>query len=333
MSAPVSVGGEPIVRPPRPNELRAVFDLVTASDVREFGEPDYAYDEFAVDWENLDLAADSRVAAVRDGRLVGWATVEESANHTLLHAEAYVHPDFEGIGVGTVLVRWTEERAAEHVPLAPAGARVVLQNAFNAGNDKARGLFEGLGYHEVRRFWRMQIEFERDGLPAHPSWPTGIAVRQVADEADERRLFVAVEEAIRDHWGHVATSFETWAARKKRHGFDPGLWLMALDGEEVAGAAVGSTFPEMGGWVNDVAVRRPWRRRGLALALLLELLRRLAERGQTTVALGVDAASPTGATRLYEKAGMRAVREFVFYQKELRPGVELAADEELADEE
>ena len=328
MSTSISGAGKVVVRPPRPEELRVVFDLVTVSDVREFGEPDYAFDEFAVDWEELDLVADSRVATLADDRLVGWATVEESGNHTLLHAEAYVHPDFENIGVGTALVRWTEERATEHVPLAPTGARVALQNAFNARNDKARALFEGLGYHEVRRFWRMQIGLDPDSLPALPRWPTGIVVRQVAGEADERRLFAAVEEAFRDHWGHVAKSFEIWAARKKRHGFDPGLWLMALDGDEVAGAAVGSIFPDMGGWVNDVAVRRPWRRRGLALALLLELLRRLAERGQSIVGLGVDAASPTGATRLYEKAGMRAVREFVFYQKELRPGVELAADEE-----
>src|SRR5688500_11636937 len=101
MSVSVPVGGELIVRPPRQDELRAVFELVTAADVREFGEPDYAFDEFTVNWNELDLLADSRIATLPDGRLVGWATVEESANHTRLHAEAYVHPDFEGLGVGT----------------------------------------------------------------------------------------------------------------------------------------------------------------------------------------------------------------------------------------
>jgi mycothiol synthase len=34
----------------------------------------------------------------------------------------------------------------------------------------------------------------------------------------------------------------------------------------------------------------------------------------------VDASSLTGATRLYEKAGMRVLRQFDNYEKELRPG-------------
>jgi ribosomal protein S18 acetylase RimI-like enzyme len=84
----------------------------------------------------------------------------------------------------------------------------------------------------------------------------------------------------------------------------------------------------MGGWVDNVAVRRPWRRRGVAEAMLREVFRRFAARGITPVNLGVDAMSSTGATRLYEKAGMRVVREFVFFEKELRPGEELSFDAE-----
>jgi ribosomal protein S18 acetylase RimI-like enzyme len=141
-------------------------------------------------------------------------------------------------------------------------------------------------------------------------------------------VFAAITEAFRDHWNHIPKQFESWVQRKKRHGFQPGLWLLVFDGEEVAAALVGSVFPEMGGWVNNVAVRRPWRRRGIAEAMLREAFRRFAARGITPVNLGVDATNPTGATRLYEKAGMRAVREFVFFEKELRPGEELSFDDE-----
>ena len=329
MIATVPSAGALSLRAPKPDDLQAVFDLVTESDVREFGEPDYPFEEFAANWHALDLAADSRVAVRPDGRIVGWATVEDGGRHAKLHGEAYVHPDFEGIGVGSNLVRWTEERAAAHLSLAPAGVRVALLNACNARNARAHALFRALGYNEVRHFWRMQIDLVApDPSVTAPSRPDGIAIRAIAGEVDERRLFAAVQEAYRDHWGHVPVAFEVWTERKKRHGYDPALWLMALDGEEVAGALVGSVYTDAGGWINDVTVRRPWRRRGVALALLQEAFRRFVERGQTNVALGVDATNPTGATRLYERAGMRVTHEFAYYEKELRPGVEPGPDEE-----
>jgi mycothiol synthase len=312
---------------PVADDLQAVFDLVTESDVREFGEPDYGYEEFAADWEALDLAVDSRVAVLGGGRIVGWAVVKDYGHHAKLHADAYVHPDVEGIGIGGALVAWTEERAAEQVALAPEGVRVVLQNAFNARNEKAKALFRRRGYDEIRRFWRMQITLDPARPPPDPRWPEGIVLRAAEDEDDQRRLHATVEEAFRDHWDHVPETFEEWITRRRRHGIDPGLWLMAFDGEDAAASLVGTIFPGIGGWVNAVAVRRRWRRQGLAEALLHESFRRFAERGQRNVALGVDATNPTGATRLYEKAGMHIVREFVFYEKELRPGAELVPDE------
>jgi ribosomal protein S18 acetylase RimI-like enzyme len=78
------------------------------------------------------------------------------------------------------------------------------------------------------------------------------------------------------------------------------------------------------GWVDTLGVRRPWRRQGLAEALLYHSFAELRRRGLTRVGLGVDAHSLTGATRLYEKVGMRAIRDFTLFEKELRPGVNLA---------
>ena len=102
-------------------------------------------------------------------------------------------------------------------------------------------------------------------------------------------------------------------------GFDPGLWLLAVDGGEVAGAAVCEERPEAG-WVGELAVRRPWRRRGLGLALLRRAFVEFYRRGRRKVALAVDSQSLTGATRLYERAGMRVERLYSVYRKELRPG-------------
>src|SRR5262245_32994967 len=139
----------------------------------------------------------------------------------------------------------------------------------------------------------MQIEFDAAHPADAPVWPAGISIRSVVGEADERRVYAASEEAFQDQWSYVPRTFEQWVGRKRRHGYDPELWVMALDGDEVAGLIVGGLFPERCGRILTVAVRRPWRRQGLALALLHEEFRRFVERGVVTVTLGVDAASTT----------------------------------------
>ena len=108
--------------------------------------------------------------------------------------------------------------------------------------------------------------------------------------------------------------------------FDPTVWFLAMEGDEIA--AVCLCAPRMGdnpemGVVDELAVRRPWRRRGLGTALLHHAFGEFYHRGHKQVGLGVDAESLTGATRLYEKAGMRVAQQFARYEKELRPGKEL----------
>jgi ribosomal protein S18 acetylase RimI-like enzyme len=77
------------------------------------------------------------------------------------------------------------------------------------------------------------------------------------------------------------------------------------------------------GWVSGLGVRRPWRKRGLGLALLRVAFREFHARDVRKVSLGVDAQNITGALRLYEKAGMHVIRQFDIYEKEIRPGREL----------
>ncbi len=105
--------------------------------------------------------------------------------------------------------------------------------------------------------------------------------------------------------------------------FDPTLWFLAFDGDEIAGASL-CTYQMDYGWVDTLAVRRPWRRKGLGLALLHHSFGEFYRRGTYNVGLTVDSQNLTGATRLYERAGMHVARIYVSYEKELRAGIEMS---------
>jgi ribosomal protein S18 acetylase RimI-like enzyme len=157
--------------------------------------------------------------------------------------------------------------------------------------------------------------------PPVPVSPEGIAMRDCIRGQDERAIFDTLEEAFLDHWGHTPHEYDEWLERNvKVESFDPSLWFLALDGAEPAGALRGRVMADGSGWINTLGVRRLWRRRGLGMAILLHSFGVFYRRGITSVALGVDAQNPTGATHLYEAAGMRVVREFVVHEKELRSG-------------
>jgi ribosomal protein S18 acetylase RimI-like enzyme len=200
------------------------------------------------------------------------------------------------------------------------------------GMDDARQLFLDQGLTLIRHFWRMVIELEDE--PAAPQIPAGIHIRPMRRNEEERRVIQAMRDSFKDHWGYIEGPFEDEYERWMHFlngtpDFDPDLWLMALDGNQVAGISLNWKFipgePDLG-WVGTLGVLRPWRKRGLGLALLQQSFLELYRRGQRKVGLGVDASSLTNATRLYEKAGMRSDPRFQMemYELELRPGVDLS---------
>jgi mycothiol synthase len=134
-------------------------------------------------------------------------------------------------------------------------------------------------------------------------------------------------DSFSDHYGYVPQPFEQWFHFRTRFfKAEPELWILAMDGEKIAGMALCSSQrpgqPDLG-WISTLGVRRAWRRRGLALAILHHAFQLLAARGIARAGLGVDAQSLTGATRLYEKAGMRVVREHLEYELLVRDGRDL----------
>ena len=243
-----------------------------------------------------------------------------------------VHPDFQGQNLSQRLLDWAEERAGEIIKRCPPEARVRLQTGTPAGYSFAETALAQAGYVLDRTYFDMRITMDR--RPQVPDFPAGIAVKPYRHEED-LPLFVDVfRNSFSDHYGYVEEPFENNVA-EFRHwfnndkNFDPGLLLLAVD--EQAELAVGcllamkesSLHPGIG-FVDTVGVRRGYRRRGLAQAMLYYSFARYWDRGMRTVALEVDGKSLTNAVALYEKVGMHVHQSFVSYEKTLRDGVELA---------
>jgi mycothiol synthase len=151
-----------------------------------------------------------------------------------------------------------------------------------------------------------------------PVWPPGIEVRAYRRDADEVAVYEAHQEAFSEEPDFTRDPFDDWVKWSYRDPFDPGLWFVARDGADVAGICLGR--PERGGnpslgWVNILGVRKPWRGRGLGLALLRHAFREFRSRGKARVGLGVDGRNPT-AIHLYERAGMTAEGSLMWYVKQ-----------------
>lgn len=287
---------------------------VTLEDLRQFwNEPGY----------NLD--ADTWVAETTDGRIVGYEEMYNRHGFTKLEGDGYVHPDFLDQGIGTSMLRALEKRARQAMVQAEPDLRVTIRNGLKATDTRSRQLHENEGYAPIRFSWRMEIKL--DAPPAVLSLPDGLEYRPFVADDHARPVFEAVDESFRDHWGHTPMQYEKWCNQTlEREDFDSSLWFVAWDGNQIAGMSLCRIRPGMG-WVGTLGVRRPWRKRGLGISLLTHSFGEFFRRGTQTIGLGVDAESQTGATRLYQRAGMKVASEYVHYLKELRPGRDITEEE------
>jgi mycothiol synthase len=307
----------PSVRPPRPEDFPAIVALGDAFDRALTGTGDWSEEDVAHDWRALaDPERDAWV--VEDGgALVGYATFQDDGEGTF-EADGYVHPERFGTGIGSTIVELTEGRAGEQLEVVTA-PWVVLHNTVLHVDEAARALLEGRGYRPVRHFLRMQIDMA--GPPPAPVWPGGVSVSAFRPDEDTEAVHACVHEAFEDEWSFRGETLAGWKARKLEDPrFDPSLWVVARGGGDVCGVALCTAGQFDMGFVNSLAVRPAWRRRGLGLALLLQAFGWFWERGERRVGLGADAENPTAAVRLYERAGMRPVWQADVHEKVLRGG-------------
>jgi GNAT superfamily N-acetyltransferase len=288
-------------------DAAAVTGVVAALESSLYGQTTFCQADLESEWSDLDLEHDACV--VRDGdRIVGYGAVREKGE--LWRVEGYVHPDALGRGIGTLIASWFEAAAARR------GARRI-QNVVLEPDTAARRLLEPRGYGAVRVFREMRIELEAP--PPPPEWPDGLRVVPFDPEHDALEFHAAHEEAFADHWEHTPRDFQRWSnGHLGSERFDPTLWCVLRAGDEIAAGTICTGDTYGGGFVQALFTRRRWRKQGVGAALLADAFGRFWERGEHSIGLSVDAASDTGAFRLYERAGMAPVLGWVMYEKELR---------------
>lgn len=160
-------------------------------------------------------------------------------------------------------------------------------------------------------------EVDLGAVPTEPASPPPDVVIRPFRRGEERAVYDVHAESFADALDRIDIAYEEWLEDRVEHpSFDPSLWLVAEGRDELAGIALSRMRAERG-WVGILGVRARWRRRGLGMALLQAVVAEFGRRGVRTVGLRVDAESPTGALRLYERAGMNVVAQFDTYEREL----------------
>ena len=309
------------VRAAAPKDAAALADLFNSVTLAEVGVAwtDEADMRATLTAPSFDLARRAPLVFDEPDALVaGLLLYPDGAPVTSVLAVGLVRPEATGRGLGTFITLLGEEHARQMIP-DEAGRFTVRATRF-VQNEAAAELFRDLGYDLVRTWWRMAIEL--GPLGPTTSLPPGIEIAPFEPDRDSRAVYDALHEAFRDHWGEGMGGYEDWVNRVV-DGSASRFVLVAREGDEIAGVLVGraglAADPEAG-MVEELGVRRPWRGRSLGLALLHLGFDEFRRRSLARAILSVDSENPTGATRLYERAGMTVELAWEHWEKELRAG-------------
>jgi mycothiol synthase len=278
-----------------------------------------------VEWEEADGIDPARdlVLVEVDGRVVAASGVERTVRDGIATYDVFgwVHPQFRRRGLGTSLLARNLRHAAARSTSEPSEMRTEAHSFADEQETGHLALLAGTGFEPIRHFFLMHRK-NLDDVPDAPL-PDGIELRPVTLD-QHRTIFDAQSEAFLDHWGSHAWGDDMYRATYAKSELDTSLWVVAWDGDQVAGVVENWVWPEENaklgvqrGWLEKISVRRPWRRRGLARAITAASLVRLREAGLKDAMLGVDSENANGALGLYESVGFSIDRRSAVYRRPL----------------
>lgn len=292
------------VRPATFADIEAVCSLIEKQNISDYGEAMITTNDLTKSWQAMELEH-TTCLAYADGKLVGYGELRDGDSPFIYLADVF------NTDLGFQLLTILEEKA-----LRQKVERFEFFTRISEKNQTLLKLFASYGYKTNLSFLIMELEL--DGTPDAPQCPEGICVRSFVPNQDEQVTYLADEEASEDKGYHQPLDFESWAKRMrlKSEKFDPSLWFLACDGNEVTGVAL-NVYQNSSdtGWVDHLGVRRPWRKKGIGKALLLHSFGEFYRRGIHRIKLSVDSRGLTNAPRLYESVGMKTVQQYHIYTK------------------
>jgi mycothiol synthase len=248
-----------------------------------------------------------------------WSRLRSVQGAWAANLRGYVHPSWRRRGLGRALLKFGEPHARAVVPPNASDQPGAWQAIATSLEPGAHALYREAGYAPFRYAFTMTRDLSHP-IPTF-KLPPGLEIRPAQPE-HFRAIWEAEREAFQDAWGYTPWPEENYQRFLGFPHYDPRLWRVAWDGDQAAGmvlsyvnAEENAAFGRSRGYTEDIAVRRPWRRRGVASALLADSLRALQALGLKEAALGVDAANPNRALRLYENLGFRTIVKWTYYQR------------------
>jgi mycothiol synthase len=251
-----------------------------------------------------------------------WWRTEPNGKHLYSHF-AFLIPEWRRDGIRRAMLHYNEGRLREIAADHPRDVPRIFDTWASDSETHWESLLTSEGYEGVR-FGFSMVRPDLDNIPDLPL-PGGLEIRPVKPK-DYLVVWAAARDAFRDEWGYSEDEwadehFEAW---QQEPTFDPSLWQVAWDGDQVAGMVLNfintkenREYGRERGYTETICVRRPWRRRGLARALIARSFQVIKEQGMAEAALGVDSQNPNGALQLYKSMGFRVIKRHSSYRKPL----------------
>ncbi len=316
------------IRSPKKTETKKAEMLFNKYYKNVTGESPTKAEVIAKYWEspNFKLENDARVIVNEKDEWLGYAVSSSEIPYIQNWINIRVDPEYPDSDINEILLDWAENRTLLNIPKAPDDAQILtIETVYDSQKEKIQ-MLKNNGFSEGRYFWRMGIDL--DDTLIEPNFPEGITISTIAEKNNLKEVIECDRSAFKDHWGYVEMPFDEevkdWEHWIKSDPFyDPKTWFIAYSGDNIVGLSLcmnGTANDKNTAYIDTVCVTKEFRKKGIAAALLRYSFIELKKAGRTKANLHVDAASLTGATKLYEGVGMKTNQFSTEMEKVIREG-------------
>jgi ribosomal protein S18 acetylase RimI-like enzyme len=282
------------------DDAQAIASLSAAEELAELGSSESTPGDVLELWnrKNMQLATDTHVITATSGEIMGYTGVMLTSDGILLD----VHTTSREERLTGYLLQWAEKRAQALLEATPTSPRTLYTWSSTPGMTQR---LEKLDYQCKSSDYKMEITLDKP--PTQPEPLAGITIRRFEAGQEERAVYAVIAEAFPDIDGKPYREYEDWyiGTFEQTSSFEPAMLYVAVADGQIVGTVLCRIYPEdHAGYIWQVAVRRAWRRRGIALQLLRTAFGEYYRRGMPTIQLSVDMENQTGAHTLYAQAGM-----------------------------